>query len=227
MSSWNRDLIVFDLETTGVDVSRDRVVTAHIGRLRVDGELSWRRDWLVNPGMPIPEAAAAVHGVTTERALAEGVPAAEAIAAIVTTLHEQTVDGSPLVAYNASYDLSLLRFEAERHGVDPFIPALVVDPLILDKAVDRYRKGKRTLTAACEVYGVTLDGAHEASADAVAAGRVAQALFARYPELAALDAGELHARQVGWQRDQAESFAEWKRRNGSPDFIAEVGWPIR
>ena len=227
MSTWADELVVFDLETTGVDVATDRIVTAHIGRLGPDGVAVERSDWLVNPGIPIPAGAAAVHGITTERAVADGIDAATAVAEIIDALSAQRDAGRPLVAYNARYDLSLLTFEALRYGIEPFQPEIVIDPLIIDKAVDRYRKGKRTLTAACDVYGVTLDGAHEASADAIAAGRVAQAIARAYPELAELSATDLHGRQQAWHREQAESFAEWKRRNGEPGFVTEVGWPIR
>ncbi len=227
MSSWMNQLVVFDLETTGVNVEADRVVTAHVGLLNAQGELLERTDWLVNPGIPIPEGAAAVHGISTNQAVAEGRNAAEAIAEIVSLLDQFRDAGVPLVAYNAAYDLTLLDREARRYGLAPFAPGLVIDPLIIDKAVDKYRKGKRTLTVACEVYGVTLSDAHEASADAVAAGRVALALARSFPELAELSADDLFARQQSWQREQAESFADWKRRNGSPDFIAEVGWPLR
>lgn len=227
MSTWADELVVFDLETTGVNVEVDRVVTAHVGRLDADGTLQERTDWLVNPGVPIPEGAAAVHGISTERAVAEGADARQAIAEIVNALVRFQEAGLPLVAYNASYDLTLLDREARRYGIDPFVPGVVIDPLIIDKAVDKYRKGKRTLTVACEVYGVQLDDAHEASADAVAAGRVAQAIAVSFPELAELSGADLHGRQQQWQREQAESFAEWKRRNGAVDFVAEVGWPLR
>lgn len=227
MSNWDDELVVFDLETTGVNVQHDRVVTAHVGVLSADGAVLNRADWLVNPGVPIPEGAAAVHGITTERAVAEGADAAASIADIIATLTTFRDSGRPLVAYNAAYDLTLLHHEALRHGLEPFVPGVVIDPLIIDKAVDRYRKGKRTLTVACEVYGVTLEGAHEASADAIAAGRVALAMARAYPELTELSLEELHGRQQSWQREQAESFAEWKRRNGDLHFEAEVGWPVR
>lgn len=227
MANWSEQLAVFDLETTGVNVNVDRVVTAHIGRIDASGQPIERADWLVNPGVIIPDGAAAVHGITTERAVAEGADAATAIVEIIDELSRLRDSGLPLVAYNAAYDLTLLAREAQRYGVSPFEPGVVIDPLIIDKAVDRYRRGKRTLTVACEVYGVALDGAHEASADAIAAGRVAQALVRRYPDLAGLAPEELHARQHVWQREQAESFAEWKRKNGSPEFVAEVGWPVR
>ncbi|MFM6974750.1 MAG: 3'-5' exonuclease [Agromyces sp.] len=227
MTNWSESLVVFDLETTGVRVEFDRVVTAHVGRIDASGAVLEHTDWLVNPGVPIPEGAAAVHGITTERAVAEGRDPATSIAEIVDSLTRFRDTGVPLVAYNAAYDLTLLHHEARRYGIAPFEPGVVIDPLIIDKAVDRYRKGKRTLTVACEVYGVALGSAHEASADAIAAGRVAQALARQYPNLLELSPADLHSQQQVWQREQAESFAEWKRRNGEPGFIAEVGWPVR
>ncbi|MFM9597389.1 hypothetical protein ACKI1O_49625, partial [Streptomyces scabiei] len=73
---WARVVGVFDLETTGVDVVHDRIVTAHVGVLDADGHVIDARDWLADPGVPIPAGAAAIHGVTAERARAEGAPAA-------------------------------------------------------------------------------------------------------------------------------------------------------
>lgn len=227
MGNWSENLAVFDLETTGVNVEVDRVVTAHVGHIGPEGLVARRQDWLLDPGVEIPAGAAAVHGISTERARAEGMDARAGIASIIDALNQLQDQGLPVVAYNAAYDFTLLDREAKRYSLAPFVPQRVVDPLILDKAVDTYRKGKRTLTAACEVYGVTLEGAHEASADAIAAGRVAQALLAQYPQLTELSLEELFARQQQWQREQAESFADWKRRNGDPGFVADVGWPVR
>lgn len=227
MSILTSPLAVFDLETTGVNVERDRVVTAHVGHLSPTGEISQRTDWLVNPGIEIPAGASAVHGISTDRAVAEGVEVAVGVAQIIEALNHAQDQGFPIVAYNAAYDLTLLDREARRYGLAPFEPRLVLDPLIIDKAVDRYRKGKRTLIAACETYGVALDAAHEASADAIAAGLVAQAILRAYPELDELSLDELHGRQQLWQREQAESFADWKRRNGEPSFVPEIGWPLR
>ena len=219
--------MVFDLETTGVDVEHDRVVTAHVGRLDGSGVLVERVDWLVNPGVAIPAGASAVHGISTEHAQANGIPAAEAVADIVSVLRGYAEAGMPIVAYNAAYDFSLLDREARRYGIEPFVPERVIDPLVIDKAVDRYRKGKRTLTVACAHYGVVLEGAHEASADAVAAGRLALALAAAFPELATLSLAELHAKQELWSREQAESFAKWRQSQGDSAFRAELGWPVR
>jgi DNA polymerase III subunit epsilon len=98
---------------------------------------------------------------------------------------------------------------------------------VLDKQVDRYRKGKRTLTAAAEVYGVGLTDAHDAGADAIAAGRVAQAIARRYPDELAFEAQELHDAQVGWCAEQAERFQAYMREKRDPGFTSSGGWPIR
>src|SRR4029453_14176976 len=98
---------------------------------------------------------------------------------------------------------------------------------VIDKAVDRYRRGKRTLTATAEHYGVALPNAHDAGADAVAAGRVAQAIVPTFPELAAIAVGDLHERQVDWCRQQAESYEAYRRANGEPEFTTSGAWPVR
>ncbi len=228
MSLLQRDLAVFDLETTGVDVRTARIVTACIAVLDASGALVSRRDWLADPGVEIPEGAAAIHGISTERARAEGRPAAEVVAEIVAELRAQLGAGLPLVVYNAPYDLSLLRFEAERHGVAPLVdPAPVVDPLVIDKAVDRYRKGKRTLEAAAAHYEVTLDGAHDAGVDAIAAGHVARAIAVAHAATLPDTVTELHAQQALWHEQQASSFEDYMRTQRDQHFTADRGWPVR
>ena len=228
MQNWGR-LGVFDLETTGVDIDTARIVSACVAVLEPAGEVVARWDWLADPGVEIPEAASAVHGITTERARREGRPAALVVAEISATLRALFGLGMPVVVYNAPYDLSLLDREARRYGLEPIEhPTPVLDPLVLDKAVDRYRKGKRTLTVTAEAYGVKLDDAHDAGADAVAAGRVAQAVAARYPDQLDIPLADLHGRQEVWFAQQAASFQEYIRRvKGDDAFVAETSWPIR
>ena len=227
-ASWADTLAVFDLETTGIDIDVCRIVTAHVGVIGPGGEVLEQRQWLVDPGVEIPTAATLIHGVTTERARLEGLAAVQGVAEIIDALRDVAGRGLPIVAYNAAYDLSVRHREAERSGHVAFRgPGYVVDPLVIDKAVDRFRRGKRTLTAACEHYGVELLAAHDAGADAIAAGRVAQAIARAFPELAACAVAELHTRQVGWCREQAESYQDWRRRNGEPEFTTSGAWPIR
>jgi DNA polymerase-3 subunit epsilon len=230
MNEWNR-LGVFDLETTGLDVTQSRVVTAFIGVLDADGTVVESSAWVADPGIPIPAPAANVHGYTTERAQAEGRPALEVVGEVVARLRELFAAGVPVVAYNASYDFSLLHHDAIRNGIEPLAnPAPIVDPLIIDKKVDTYRKGSRTLVHACDVYGVDLgEAAHDSMADAVAAGLVFQALRAKFsaaPEMA-LTPLELHDAQIEWARLQAESFAKWLAQKGETSRrVGDGVWPV-
>ena len=228
MTLLQRDLAVFDLETTGVDVRTARIVTACVALLDANGTVVSRRDWLADPGVEIPEGAAAVHGITTERARAEGRPAAEVVAEIVAELRAVLGRATPLVVYNAPYDLTLLAYEAARHAVAPLVdPAPVVDPLVIDKAVDRYRKGKRTLEAAAAHYGVALDGAHDAGVDAIAAGLVARAIADQHAATMPPTVAELHAAQAAWHEQQASSFEDYMRTQRDHTFTADRGWPVR
>src|SRR5690606_19078293 len=229
MSSWADRLGVFDLETTGVDVETARVVTACIAVLDAEGRVVQRWDWIADPGVEIPEAAAAVHGITTERARAEGRASELVIAEITQTLRTLFGLGLPVVVYNAPYDLSLLDRECRRNELEPLIePGPIIDPLVLDKKVDTYRRGKRTLEAAAAHYGVELDDAHDAGADAIAAGRVALALRASHPDELDISIADLHGRQELWYAEQARSFQEYiRRKKGDESFTASTAWPIK
>lgn len=228
--AWTRVIGVFDLETTGIDVASDRIVTAHVGLLDAAGSVILARDWIADPGIDIPAPAAAIHGVTTEHARAVGEPASDVVEQIVDVLRSLLDAGIPVVAYNAAYDFSLLAAEAQRHGVRPLRdPSPVIDPLIIDKTYDRFRRGKRTLAAVAAHYAVRLDDAHQASADAVAASRLAQALAERFAGLMPPRVEELHTRQIAWARAQAASLTEYFIRIGrlDPEQRLDGGWPIR
>ncbi|MFB7250840.1 3'-5' exonuclease [Microbacterium sp. NPDC056234] len=228
LPDWLTRVGVFDLETTGVDVRSDRIVTAHVGVLDAKGRQIAARSWIADPGIPIPDGAAAIHGFTTEHVQRVGRPSSEVVAEIAGSLAALLAQGVPVVAYNASYDFSLLFHECLRHGIEPLQnPSPVIDPLVIDKAVDRYRRGKRTLEVVAEHYSVALDGAHEASADAIAAGRVAQALARRFDLPSS--ASELHTQQIGWARTQAESLTEYFISIGRIDAEETIDgtWPVR
>ena len=150
------------------------------------------------------------------------------MAEIVAALRGPLEQGIPLVAYNAPYDLTLLNREALRYGIAPLVsPTPVIDPLVIDKAVDRYRKGKRTLEAASAFYRVVLDDAHDAGADAIAAGHVAQAIARVHVATLPPTAAELHDLQVTWSQEQAASFQSYMRRERDPQFVADGSWPER
>jgi DNA polymerase-3 subunit epsilon len=230
--SWHaRRLAAFDIETTGVDPESDRIVTAAIS-LVGDDRPTESHAWLVDPGVEIPAGATAVHGISTEQARAAGQDPAHAVEAITALLAGQLVTGVPVVAFNARFDLTTLDREARRHGVRPLVDRvggaagmLVVDPFVLDKHYDRFRRGKRTLGAVCEHYRIPLTAAHAADADALAAARVAYRLATRLPELRATALTALHLQQVGWAAEQAASLEDYFREQGRAERI-ERAWPV-
>lgn len=230
--SWHTGrLAAFDTETTGIACERDRIVTAAVSI--VGGGLpAESHAWLLDPGVEIPAAATAVHGITTARARAEGQAPATAIDEIVSVLADQLRQGIPVIAFNARFDLTCLDREARRHGVPTLLERvggpsglIVVDPFVLDKQFDRFRKGKRTLGHVCAHYRVPLDEAHAANADALAAARVAWRLGQAFPELRDADLRTLHGQQIGWAAEQAASLELYFRQQGRAEHV-EREWPI-
>lgn len=222
-------LAAFDIESTGVSPEDDRIVTATVSVVGGDSPID-SVSWLANPGIEIPAGATNVHGITTEMAKADGRDPADVVDEITTMLEREVLKGVPVVAFNARYDLTMLDREARRHEVEPLIERvppgslLVVDPLIIDKQLDKFRKGKRTLGAVCENYAVTLNDAHAADADAIAAARVAWRMGEKFKELG-VPLDELHQLQVAWAAEQAASLQEYFTSQGRNETI-EGAWPI-
>jgi len=226
VSHWSDTLAVFDTETTGLSTRDDRIVTAFLGVMGPDGELTESFSWLADPGVVIPPRATDVHGITTKMAQEQGRPAAEVVAEVLRELTRILGAGIPLVVYNASYDLSLTNSEAKRYGLQPLDnPRPIIDPLVIDRALDTYRKGKRTLDVVSMHYGIINDNAHNAEGDAVTAGRVARAIAQKFPEETA-DVMPLHDRQVDWAYQWAESFKRYLESQGRPARGLGGRWPL-
>jgi DNA polymerase-3 subunit epsilon len=227
LPDWARSLAVFDTETTGIAPETTRIVQAHVSLLDHAGAVVESRDWLIDCGIEIPEQATRVHGITTQRMREEGSPAASSISEILEYLAAFFANGTPVVAYNATYDFTILDREAKRYGLEALDrPRPIIDPLVIDRQVDKYRKGVRNLVANAELYGVVLENAHDASADAIAAGRVAQAIAAKYFDQLDLSAMELHARQEEWALEQAASYRRYRESVGKPMYDDNDAWPV-
>lgn len=218
-------IAAFDIESTGVDVETDRIVTATI--VRINGHQIESREWLINPGVEIPQGAIEVHGVTNEKARAEGVDPATAVAQIFAELDECWTGGRPVVIFNSVFDLTMLDRELRRHcGTDLGTPGMVIDPFVCDKALDPYRRGKRTLAACAEHYNVKLENAHSSLGDSLAAARVAYRLAQTFPDELA-DLGTLNERQAKWRAAWATDFREFLRKQGKPFEDVDSAWPMR
>lgn len=226
MTNWH-DLprAAFDLETTGRDPRTARIVTASILVVNAKAEILQHREWLVNPGVRIPEEASDIHGITTEVAERDGMDPATAVAEISVFL-DALFQTMPVMVFNAAYDFTVLREEAKRYGIDQIDPRPVIDPYIIDKQVDKYRRGKRTLVAMSEFYQVPLINAHTSVADAAATIAVADRLAQKYASQLQIDPLLLHSNQIEWAATQAASFQEYLRRR-DPSAVVEGDWPVK
>jgi DNA polymerase-3 subunit epsilon len=251
-----------DTETTGTSPHNDNIVTAAVVHV-VPGEPTRSIQWLIHPGHEIPAEAAEVHGWSTERleATLDGAEACrivdeqrapltreaalfEVAAQVATTISA----GRPLIAANAAFDLTLLESELVRAGIDtissrPMGIRGVVDPMVIEKQYDPFRKVKggcrggkyacggcgvedKKLGSLCTHYQVRLDEAHDATADALAALRLAWRLAHVWPEIGRLRLETLHAHQVGWRREQMDSLRRYFERSGIEHDGCDPSWPL-
>lgn len=230
---WHNEgpLLGADSETTGIDVESDRIVTWSLVRI-APGRPVDSVSHLIAVDVPIPEAAQAVHGISTEVAVRDGKPAWEVLEEVTSELATAMSAGTPVVTANGCYDLTILDRECRRNGLPTLGERLhgavrpVIDVMCLDKQVDRYRKGKKTLTHLCEHYRVKLDGAHDSTWDALAAARVAWRICEMYPAIGEMDLNDLHDKQVQWYAEQRRSFAEYRARMGQPLTDVRLEWPV-
>jgi DNA polymerase-3 subunit epsilon len=238
--------VSLDLETTHPEPDVARIVTASV--LEIGGRRpTVSRSWLVDPDIEIPAGAVAVHGITTEQAREAGELAGDAVPAIIETLAARPGD-CPIAVFNSPYDLTVLDREARRCDVTPLQdrgPLLVIDPLVIDKHLHRYRPGSRKLGPMAEWYRVVTgaDG-HDADYDARLAAFLArrlcrdalvirrdeweeQPLQAEWDRIRC-DAVALHAAQAGWYGFQARGLAAHFREQGKRDEADRVreDWPL-
>ena len=215
-------MLSFDLETTSANPLEARIVTSAL--VRIDGREVTATEHLADPGVEIPEQAAAIHGISTEKARAEGRPHDEVVKETVDTIKQAWEDGFTLIVFNAPYDLTVLRALTG----DFTVTGPVFDPLLIDRAMDRYRKGgKRNLGALSEHYGVPLENAHEATSDAMAAARIAwKQVNSVRPELAQKDLDELMEFQAVKHFEIQTDFRKYMESRGRDTSGINTAWPM-
>ncbi len=169
-----RPIAFFDLETTGIDVGKDRIVEIAVLKVRPDGQkdMKVRR---VNPEMPIPKEASDIHGITDE-----DIKEAPTFSKIAKSLYIMLQD-CDLAGYNSNrFDVPLLAEEFLRAGVQ----FSVKDRKLVDVQGIFFKKEKRTLEAAFQFYcDKPLDGAHSAEADISATHEILEAQLDKYSDL--------------------------------------------
>jgi DNA polymerase III subunit epsilon len=201
---------VIDFETTGLSSENDRILEIGVACF-AGGQLTALKNWLVNPGIPIPEQSRAVHNISDEE-----VAGAPSFLEVIAELGE-VLRGHLPVAYNAGFDRAFLHAELRRagvtlHGEAALPPAFVsevvwIDPLVWVRELYRDDKSKK-LTDITARLGIALERAHRAASDAEAAGRVLYALAERMPGTYA----EVIGLQAQYAARQELDFAR-RRRN--------------
>lgn len=224
---WELPALCVDTETTGVDPLEARIVTASAVLIGPDG-VEATTSWLADPGIDIPPGATAIHGISTEKARAEGRPAEEVLGELVAVIADHWSTGAPVVIMNAPYDLSLIQAELLRRLMGVLAVGPVLDPLAIDRGLvpNRRGKGARTLTSLAGHYGVQQGAAHTAEGDCLTAGRVLSRQVRTSPSLRAMSLDEMQVWQAKAHRDWADGFGGWLRSVGKVDDV-ERDWPIR
>lgn len=197
---------IIDLETTGIDPSRDRIVEISVLKIFPDGR-QLQRTRRINPGMPIPAAATAIHGIRDEDVASEATFEELAKALLI------FLDGCDLCGYNLKkFDLRMLccAFNRAGHKFD-LEGRAVIDPMEIF-----YHYEPRNLAAAVKLFlGRDHEGGHSAAADVLATAQVLDAMVARYDDLPH-DVDSLH--QQFTDPDQVDSDGFFKRVEGEIRF---------
>ena len=192
-----RPIVFIDLETTGINVSSDRIVEISALKISPNGKEQWMTT-LVNPEMPIPAKVTAIHGLSDSDVA--GAPTFREIAKNVASF----LEGCDLAGYNAmKFDIPVLAEEFLRTNVDfNFRKRKYVDVQIIF-----YKKEQRTLEAAYQFYcNKALENAHSANADAAATYEVLKAQLDTYPDL----------------ENDIEKLSEFSAFNNNVDFAGRI-----
>lgn len=191
-------IVFFDLETTGVNVTHDRIVEISFLKVYPNGkeEIKSRR---INPEMPIPPQATAIHGITDE-----DVKDCPTFKQIAKSLADQ-LEGCDLAGFNSSrFDVPLLAEEFLRAGVEFDVSRRK----FIDVQIIFHKKEQRTLEAAYDFYcHKKLENAHSAEADTRATYEVLKAQLDRYPDL---------------KNDMAALSQEYSSFNNNVDFAGRI-----
>lgn len=258
MSKWHEGTLVgYDTETTAADPHEARIITASIVYAR-PGARPIPTSWLLNLGVDVPDEAAQVHGWTTAR-LNDTVPvgqalrtangavrplrATDALNEIRNHLVNSMAAEAGIVIFNAPYDTTVTDHELQRAAAQPIGWKGIIDPPVLEKQWDPYRKVKggcrggkhkcggcgavdKKLTSLCAHYGIVHTGAHDSTGDALASVRLARKLAEVWPDIARLKLETIHRNQADWRLEQAKGLREYFDKIGQEHDGVCGEWPV-
>lgn len=170
----SKPICFFDLETTGVNVSLDRIVEISILKIFPNGNKE-SKTWLVNPGVPIPLEASNIHGITND--IVKNEPLFKMIASDIKSM----IDNCDLAGFNSNkFDIPLLAEELLRSEIDFSLDNVAT----IDVQNIFHKMEQRTLSAAYQFYcGKSLDNAHSSKADTLATYEVLESQIEKYDDL--------------------------------------------
>ncbi len=174
MLQLTKPLAVIDLETTGINLSSDRIIEIAIVKIMPDGKKLSKRK-LINPGMPIPPSSSEIHGISNE--MVKDAPTFKQVANEL----KQFIENCDLAGYNSNrFDIPMLAEEFLRIGME-FDCA---GRRLIDVQKIFHLMEQRTLSAAYKFYcNKHLEGAHSAETDANATWEVLEAQVQKYTQL--------------------------------------------
>lgn len=192
-----RPICFFDLETTGIEVAKDRIVEIAIFKVYPNGNKE-SKTWLVNPTIPIPAQSTAVHGITNEKVANE--PTFKELSSQIYAM----IKDSDLAGFNSDrFDIPLLAEELLRAEVDFDMKNRVS----VDVQTIFHKKEERTLSAAYKFYcNQSLENAHSAEADTMATYEILKAQLDKYEDL----------------ENDIKSLSEFTTRKKSVDFAGFI-----
>ena len=170
----SKPICFFDLETTGVNVSLDRIVEISILKIFPNGNKE-SKTWLVNPGVPIPLEASNIHGITND--IVKNEPLFKMIASDIKSM----INNCDLAGFNSNkFDIPLLAEELLRSEIDFSLDNVAT----IDVQNIFHKMEQRTLSAAYQFYcGKSLDNAHSSKADTLATFEVLESQIEKYNDL--------------------------------------------
>ncbi|SFU32947.1 DNA polymerase-3 subunit epsilon [Pustulibacterium marinum] len=195
----SKPICFFDLETTGTDITKDRIVEISILKVFPNGNKE-SKTWLVNPEMKIPDQVIAVHGISNEKVANE--PTFKELAKQVYSM----IKDCDLGGYNSDrFDIPLLAEEMLRAEVDFDMKNTVA----VDVQTIFHKMEQRTLSAAYKFYcGKSLEDAHSAAADTNATYEVLKSQLDRYDEL----------------ENNIKSLSAFTKRRNTADFAGFIAF---
>ena len=194
-----KPLCFFDLETTGINITTDRIVEISILKVYPNGNKE-SKTWLVNPEMPIPAEVSAIHGITDDKVANE--PTFKQLATEINNM----IKDADLAGFNSNrFDIPLLAEEMLRADMDFDMKSR----LAIDVQTIFHKMEQRTLSAAYKFYcDKNLENAHTAAADTLATYEVLEAQVERYEDL----------------ENNAKFLAEFSSRKRFADFAGFIAF---